>query len=100
NLNQKLIHKLIGVNMIKVDTAGSTKTEIAINGVDYRKALALKDALTNTDLAVPEEIDKTEQQDEPFISQPENNATEEKIKIGLPSLIKIGLTRNYLQTLG
>lgn len=100
NLNQKLTHKLIGLYMVKVDTAGSSKTEIAINGVDYRKALALKDALTNTELAVTEEIDKTEQQDEPFISQPENTATEEKIKIGLPSLIKIGLTRNYLQTLG
>src|SRR5690606_9535209 len=100
NLNQKLIHKLIGLYMVKVDTAGSSKTEIAINGVDYRKALALKEILTNTELAVPEEIDKTEQQDETFISQPENTATEEKIKIGLPSLIKIGLTRNYLQTLG
>lgn len=100
NLNQKLIHKLIGLYMVKVDTAGSSKTEIAINGVDYRKALALKEVLTNTELAVPEEIDKTEQQDETVIQQPENTATEEKIKIGLPSLIKIGLTRNYLQTLG
>src|SRR5690554_3319946 len=50
NLNQKLIHKIIGLYLISVDTAGSSKTEITINGIAYRKALALKEVLTNTEV--------------------------------------------------
>src|SRR5690606_8223920 len=48
NLNQKLIHKIIGLYLVGVDTAGSSKTEITINGISYHKALALKEVLTNT----------------------------------------------------
>src|SRR5690606_40716419 len=50
NLNQKLIHKLIGLYMVNVDTAGSSNNENAINGVDCRKGLALKDVITYTHL--------------------------------------------------
>src|SRR5690606_7957506 len=46
NLNQKLIHKIIGLYFVGVDTAGSSKKEITINGIDYHKALAIKEVLT------------------------------------------------------
>src|SRR5690606_26135301 len=81
------------------DTAGSSKTEIAINGVDYHKALALKEVLTNAKIAT-DENSETAQTDETAFLQSEKTTDEEKITISLPSLIKIGLTRNYLQTFG
>src|SRR5690606_17458916 len=50
NLNQKLVHKIIGLYLVSVDTAGSSKTEITINGIAYHKALALKEVLTSTEV--------------------------------------------------
>src|SRR5690606_7988397 len=107
NLNQKLIHKIIGLYLVSVDTAGSSKTEITINGIAYHKALALKEVLTNTEVEIV--VDRSE---DLMTKSPENSTEDqlinenlppktsavEKIVIGLPSLIKIGLTRNYLQT--
>lgn len=98
NLNQKFIHKFIGLYLINVDTAGSSSTEIEINGIDFHKALALKDILTNNiekTLATSEVVNEA--------VEIENNVKENqtsKIKISLLSLLKIGLTRNYLQTFG
>lgn len=103
NLNQKLIHKIIGLYLVSVDTAGSSKTEITINGIAYQKALALKEVLTNTEVEAVDSrsedlmINSTENQSINENIYPKISATE-KIVIGLPSLIKIGLTRNYLQT--
>lgn len=97
NLNQKFVHKLIGLYLVNIDTAGSAKTEIEINGIDFQKALALKDILTNSidlsDDAIETTLYENNQQTEEI---PGNS----KIKISLISLIKIGLTRNYLQTFG
>ena len=103
NLNQKLIHKIIGLYLVSVDTAGSSKTEITINGIAYHKALALKEVLTNTEVETVVDrsedlmINSIESQSINENLLPKISATE-KIVIGLPSLIKIGLTRNYLQT--
>lgn len=97
NLNQKFIHKLIGLYLVGIDTAGSSKTEISINGIDFRKALALKEVLTNSEQI--ETIHK-EAENETLINEEliEKSESSEKIVISLFSLIKIGLTRNYLQT--
>lgn len=99
NLNQKFIHKLLGLYNVAVDTAGSSKTEIEINGVSYHKALALKDILTQrkVDLKVDEgEVEITEN----IVQKDLQNHSDSKIALSLSSLIKIGMTRNYLQTFG
>lgn len=96
NLNQKFLHKILGLYNVNVDTAGSATTEIEINGVSFQKALALKDVLTQKNEVVSEsDALLTETNNEPELLQPQ-----QKIKISLSSLIKIGLTRNYLQTFG
>src|SRR5690554_6463752 len=113
NLNQKLIHKIIGLYLVGVDTAGSSKTEITINGIGYSKALALKEVLTNTEIETTREtseIHSEEETEQHIGEQTENEAISKpvvqqenishNIVIGLSSLIKIGLTRNYLQTFG
>lgn len=97
NLNQKFTHKIIGLYLVNIDTAGSSSTEIEINGIDFQKALALKDVLTSTVETNQESTSiLSEENDEAIIE----DQSADKIKISLISLIKIGLTRNYLQTFG
>jgi len=97
NLNQKFIHKIIGLYLVNIDTAGSSSTEIEINGIDFQKALALKDVLTSSvETNQDSTIILSEENDEAIIE----DQSADKIKISLISLIKIGLTRNYLQTFG
>lgn len=97
NLNQKFTHKIIGLYLVNIDTAGSSSTEIEINGIDFQKALALKDVLTSS-VEINQEPTTvlSEENDESIIE----DQSADKIKISLISLIKIGLTRNYLQTFG
>lgn len=94
NLNQKFIHKIVGLYIVNIDTAGSASTEILINGIDYHKALAFKTVLTER---VPRITDDEETNEKLPVPKA---ASEEVITIGFPSLVKIGLTRNYLQTFG
>lgn len=96
NLNQKFLHKILGLYNVSIDTAGSAKTEIEINGVSFQKALALKDVLTQKKESILENKIASEniQPNQETVHAPQ------KIKISLSSLIKIGLTRNYLQTFG
>jgi len=97
NLNQKFIHKIIGLYLVNIDTAGSSSTEIEINGIDFQKALALKDVLTSSvEINKESTVILSDENDEAIIE----DQSEDKIKISLISLIKIGLTRNYLQTFG
>lgn len=94
NLNQKFIHKIVGLYLVNIDTAGSASTEIVINGIDYYKALAFKAVLTENVSRVEEQVEADDEQNVAIIPG------EEVIKIGFLSLVKIGLTRNYLQTFG
>lgn len=97
NLNQKFTHKIIGLYLVNIDTAGSSSTEIEINGIDFQKALALKDVLTSSVETNQDSVEiLTDETTEKIIE----NQPADKIKISLISLIKIGLTRNYLQTFG
>lgn len=97
NLNQKFTHKIIGLYLVNIDTAGSSSTEIEINGIDFQKALALKDVLTSSvETNQDSKTTSSEENDEVIVE----DQSADKIKISLISLIKIGLTRNYLQTFG
>lgn len=102
NLNQKLIHKLVGLYNVAIDTAGSSKTEIEINGIGYEKALALKDALIATQQeSIP--VSNDENSDEIEVEKDFSftaDQSKKRIQISFTSLMKIGITRNYLQTFG
>lgn len=98
NLNQKFIHKLIGLYVVTVDTAGSSKSEIEINGIDFKKALMLKEVLTSAS-SYSENVLNAEDVQE-IVPETKQATNTSKIIIGITSLIKIGLTRNYMQTFG
>jgi putative membrane protein len=95
NINQSLIQKIIGVYALEVDTAGSSKKEGSIKAISHQLALALKARLLeNEKKTVIEENDAAD-------AEP-NDLEEPKpfIKIGLLTLFKIGITSNYLRSIG
>ena len=89
NINQSLIQRLVGVHKLEIDTAGSDKKEASISAISHELATILKERLINHSQF--ETIENAE------------NVMEEVtptsfIKIGLPSLIKIGFTSNYIKS--
>ncbi|MFK8284436.1 PH domain-containing protein [Capnocytophaga canis] len=93
HLNQKFIHKIVGLYKVDIDTAGSDKVEISINGIDYHKALVIKDILTEKQII--SEIIKDRVTDENL----EANDNFTSLRISILTLLKIGITQNYLYTL-
>jgi putative membrane protein len=89
NINQSLIQKLVKVHKLEIDTAGSDKKEASISAISHELALALKERLialskTSNETAV----DK--------ISEIEEKQT--FIAIDFVSLLKIGITSNYVRS--
>ena len=95
NINQSLIQKIIGVYALEVDTAGSAKKEGSIKAISHHLALALKSRLLENETKII--------LDENLNPDVEPTAIEEPkpfIKIGLLTLLKIGITSNYVRSLG
>lgn len=95
NINQSLIQKIIGVYALEVDTAGSTKKEGSIRAISHHLALALKSRLLDNEQRVD--------QNDIALSAEETLIAEEPkpfIKIGFLTLLKIGITSNYLRSIG
>lgn len=94
NINQSLIQRLINVYALEVDTAGSDTKEGNIKAISHSLALDLKakllentkkeDAIAATENAT----ETTSQTEQPFL------------KINLLSLIKVGITSNYVKSVG
>jgi putative membrane protein len=94
NINQSLIQRLIGVYALDVDSAGSVKKEANIKAISHQLAVSLKSKLINL---------KTGNVDEKKdIDTSENEVlTEESfLEISFLSLLKIGITSNYLKSFG
>lgn len=95
NINQSLIQRLVGVYELAVDTAGSNKKEADIKAISHDLALDLKARLLTNERQSP--ID-----DISFVNKPlsERGINEEIpfIKISFLSLLKIGITSNYVKS--
>lgn len=95
NINQSFIQRLAGVFELSVDTAGSNKKEGSIKAISHELALDLKARLlenekknvdVNIDSATENIIEKTADAEIPFI------------KISFLSLLKVGITSNYVKS--
>ncbi|CAM3973847.1 PH domain-containing protein [Flavobacterium antarcticum] len=95
NINQSLIQKIIGVYALEVDTAGSAKKEGSIKAISHNLALALKSRLLDNEKKVLQ--DYSLNLDVPPIASQEPKPF---IKISLLTLLKIGITSNYLRSIG
>lgn len=94
NIKQNLIQRLIGVYALDVDTAGSDKKEGNIKAISHEMAIALKSKLLEN------EGKKTVVADTITAEQKGENYTIPFLKINLVSLLKIGITSNYVKSVG
>lgn len=94
NINQGFLQKLIGVYSLQIDTAGSDSKEVNISAISGQIAFALKEHLLNGE---KETVATEQNEDAPVAAQ---NLQKETpfIKIGPSTLLKIGLTSNYGQS--
>jgi putative membrane protein len=88
NIDQSLIQRIFNVHKLELDTAGSDEKEASIKAISQEMALELKKQLLENaerNPAFEEELQVSgEEQPKSFI------------KISIPSLLKIGITSNYL----
>ncbi|CAM2944129.1 PH domain-containing protein [Flavobacterium frigoris] len=94
NINQSLIQRLIGVYELDVDTAGSAKKEGKIQAISHPLALALKARLMDNE---KKEISSLELEES---SQAETLEGRPFMNISFLSLLKVGITSNYVKSLG
>lgn len=89
NISQSLVQRLIGVFSLEIDTAGSNDKEGVIRAISHPLALALKSRLLeeSKNISAGEAIDQTVAE-----------VGKSFITISTWSLIKTGLTSNYLRT--
>ncbi len=93
NIHQNLVHRIIGIYALNIDTAGSDKKEGNIRAISHELALALKAKLLDNEVKKEAfSIDKN------TITQ--ENETAAFLKINLISLFKIGITSNYVKSIG
>ncbi|MFV5686732.1 PH domain-containing protein [Flavobacterium sp. GB2R13] len=95
-IKQSFIQKIIGVHTLDVDTAGANKTEVAIKAISHDLALVLKAHLleneTNKIIVVSNEIDAEIKADSIQIEELPF------IKISFSSLLKVGISSNYVRS--
>lgn len=94
NIKQSLIQRLIGVCALDVDTAGSDKKEGDIKAVSHDLALALKAKLLENNSRSKGDVVPTNETEGPVKSEASF------LKINFLSLIKVGITSNYVRSLG
>lgn len=92
NINQSLLQRVIGVYTLDVDTAGSTDKEGKIKAISHALALELKSSLLdNSNRKAIAEIETSNIETSIDSQQP-------FIKISFLSLIKMGITSNYVRS--
>ena len=83
HLEQNLIQRLFGVSGLRVDTAGSSGSELRIHALKWEEAQALRGMLTEEHQPTTEEANESE-------------AGEPLMGLDLPTLLKVGLSQNHL----
>ena len=89
NINQSILQKIIGIYGLKIDTAGAKGEEVNIRAISESAAYTLKAHLlnrsANTETTASDEVQATPDE-KPFL------------RISATTLLKVGLTSNYLQS--
>ncbi|MEC4005638.1 PH domain-containing protein [Flavobacterium sp. SUN052] len=98
NIHQNIIQRLIGIYALSVDTAGSDKKEGNIKAISHSLALALKAKLLENETVKPQiQLDDSEPNQLKVEVQKEVHPF---LKISLSSLFKVGITSNYVRSIG
>jgi putative membrane protein len=89
NIDQSLIQRVFNVHKVELDTAGSDEKEASIAAISQEMAFELKKQLlenTEKNSHLKGDTLSNEEQPKSFIT------------IGIPSLLKIGITANYIKS--
>lgn len=97
NIHQNLLQRIINIYSLSVDTAGSEKKEGNIKAISHSLALALKAKLLENEGKSTEAISDENHSENHTNPIPENHPF---LKINLLSLIKVGVTSNYVKSVG
>lgn len=87
NTNQKMLHRVLGVVSLIIDSAGTKKQEVKINAVKQSYAILLKKALTNNS------------KDYTSLEYLPDDKPRELIALNVLDLLKIGVSRNHLKAI-
>ncbi len=91
NISQPFIHRFFNIYKLEIDTPGSSDKEVKISALTKQNAIDLKKYLL-TELHSEESSNETEEQ---FVNEKNK---ESHIRISVWSLLKYGVTANYLQS--
>ena len=91
NITQNLLQRVINVYSLEVDTAGSNDKEGRIKAISHELAVELKSALLHNEL----QVQTNELRDD---ENEKTNSSELFLKISLLSLLKMGITSNYIKS--
>ncbi|MDR6844173.1 PH domain-containing protein [Flavobacterium granuli] len=98
NINQSLIQRLVGVYELVVDTAGSNKKEGSIKAISHALALDLKARLLENESKKSLGSHDVSTYSNEISIEKRNDAEIPFIKISFLSLLKIGITSNYVKS--
>lgn len=90
DFEQNLIHQFFNVVGLKIETAGSTQSEIKMQALQKEEAEALRDFILS------QKVTATPSEEQ--VIELKNQETELIYKIDFPRLLKIGLTENHIRS--
>ncbi|TRX31875.1 PH domain-containing protein [Flavobacterium sp. ZT3R18] len=96
NINQSFVQRMVGVYELAVDTAGSNKKEGDIKAISHVLALDLKARLLENEKKV--EVENLDSVSTVVSTERVVDADIPFIKISFLSLLKIGITSNYVKS--
>lgn len=91
NITQSLIQRVIGVYALDVDTAGSNDKEGKIKAISHELALELKSKLLDNERRIKDD-------NQAVVTEDFSDENHPFISISLLSLIKMGITSNYVRS--
>ena len=97
NFRRNILQRAIGVYSVVIDTAGSNDKEVEIKALSKEKADVLAELLM--ELSTQDKDETTESVTENVLEKTETPATEWEYKLDVLTLLKLGLTSNYLRGL-
>ncbi|MFC7347029.1 PH domain-containing protein [Chryseobacterium zhengzhouense] len=92
NISQPFIHRFFNIYKLEIDTPGSSEKEVKISALTKQNAIDLKKYLL-TETAFEQSVEKTDNiLDNEGIKEPRS------LKISTASILKYGITANYLRS--
>ncbi|MEZ4829072.1 MAG: PH domain-containing protein [Bacteroidia bacterium] len=103
NFSQNLLHQILNVVSVEVDTAGSSKSELSIDALSRPHAEALRNHILRkkADMEADQTLPVVSQLDhlESIVSIKQDRATDKLVfSMGPVDLMKVGISQNHIQT--